>query len=168
MAPLAPGSDGVPPPFPSTHLAKRLPAGALLWLAEHGRPQPVGAHPGPIGLDCRRPPASHTEARTALSSLRRPVALDRHTHPWPSMMPNSMLCCYHHYNTNSGVRRKADENVTGWILPQRQKRACFWPKRPRTILLLARVHNCPCACLISFWAPTSNTGQIAGPHRALS
>src|SRR5437667_6711754 len=111
MATLVPGSAGVPPSFPPTHFAKRLPASALLWLVERGCPHSMGAHSGAAGLDRRSPPASDAKTSTHLSSLRRPIALDRHPHPWTSMMPNPMLC--HYYPRPSiGVGLKACENAS--------------------------------------------------------
>src|SRR5882672_8454679 len=116
MAFLVPGSPGVHPPFSPTCFAQGLPAGALLRLAKPGRPDPMGAHPCAAGLDRGSPPASNFQTRTALSTVRRAFALDRHPDPWASLNPDPMPCCYHHHRLSSGVRLKTRENASVRIL----------------------------------------------------
>src|SRR6266496_1995243 len=129
--------DGVHPPIPSTHLAEWLSACALLRLAGRSRPDPMGAHLGAAGLDCSTPPSPHSQASTALSSLRRPAVLESHADPWPSLTPTHALSFSPQAQFGRPAKTRANANPR--FLPQGQEplsfspkarhdRVCFWPK----------------------------------------
>src|SRR6266576_3320407 len=128
MAYLGRDGDGVHPPIPATHLAQRLSACALLWLAERGGPCAMGAYSGASGLDRSNPARSHCQPGIALSSLRRPVGLDGHADPRSSLTPSMSIIAH---CLRSGVRPKAGENVSARILSSRQNPSCSWPRACR-------------------------------------
>src|SRR6266704_3250632 len=112
MAYLGRDGDGVHPPIPATHLAQRLSACALLWLAERGGPRPLGAYPDPARLDHSTPPSFPPQAGVALSSLRRPIVLGGHADPRPSLtlihvLPSSSQAQFRRPGKSPGKRQRS-------------------------------------------------------------
>src|SRR6266704_3861842 len=140
MAYLGRDGDGVHPPIPATHLAQRLSACALLWLAERGGPRPLGAYPGAPGLDRSNPASSHSQPGTALSSLRRPVVLGGHADPRPSLtlihvLPSSPQAQFRRPGKSPGKRQRS-------LFVSMAKPALFLARSPpRPGLLLAKAHD---------------------------
>ncbi len=58
-----------PPSLPPACPASGFPARALLWLAEHGQQNQLGAHPRATGLDAAALDSAHSSAAPALSVL---------------------------------------------------------------------------------------------------